>query len=71
MHQDKYRDGYEVGKRDKDGEEIERLAQQNGEGGGKLSPEQLSDWYLGYYHGRGHARTGEPSKGAQKRNEAN
>lgn len=35
-----------------------------------LTNDQLNDYWLGYYHGRAHARTGEPPIGSIRREES-
>ncbi|MFQ5930490.1 MAG: hypothetical protein ACE5MK_12410 [Acidobacteriota bacterium] len=45
-------------------QEAERLDWAESVGDPTPSPEDESDYWLGYYHGRFHARTGVPAAGA-------
>ena len=71
MTETPYIDGYQAGYRGADGEGI-GLSQDAEEllSIGKTD-EQLSDYWLGYYHGRYQARTGQVPPGAQARARVN
>lgn len=71
-----YFDGYEHGLKDGYGNtgqaaEAAAIVQQVEETLDLVQPYELSDWWLGYYHGRYHARNGRPPRGSERRAQRN
>ncbi len=70
-----YQRGYLDGYREDDSRD-ETLGEQEADrqagallGGATIKSEPLADYWLGYYHGRAHRKTGQPGEGAVQRGE--
>lgn len=61
-----YHTGYRAGYLDQQLEDTGAAGTAAPDDPGDLTDEQLSDYWLGYYHGRYHARTGQPAPGATR-----